>query len=668
MRINKVILSNVGAYFGHYEVDLSIKSPTKNVILFGGKNGAGKTTLLEAIRLALFGPYTYGFRTENDQYYKRIQSLLNKRAIQNKEQNYQIILEFDRVENYERSTYKIKRSWTYAQTKIKENVDVIKNGQYLSERENEIFNSKLRQEMPPQLFELCLFDGEEISRIITDNKLSVYLQDSARVLFNLHLFESLEQDIGQYMKQATTQGNKSELELQLEELENQYTNVTDEQQLLLEKKEELDELIANNEGEVRNLKNDFDVHGGLVKEERDSLLEKLNAIEQQRKENIEKVRSFITGLLPIFLVQDLLNDVQVQMTKEQENESFEYVSEALKPDKLTDLVGSLKQLGMPENTDDKTIEQVLLNGILSSIKPEDSSLIHRASFNQRSEVTALVNQIKKVDSPHYLQLFNENQKLLKEAQKLRKKIENNDKNEQFKDMFESIEQLNQQNEKTKLELIQIDEQLTSKSDRLIQLSTEIDRLKERIIQSAKSETTLSLSVKIGEVSKKFRQIQLQKKLQQVEIEATRMANKLFRKEEFLNQIKINPIDFTVTLLTPSNEEIDQQHISAGEKELLLLSIIWAMFKTSGIRMPFVFDTLLGRLDQTHRERLLTKLIPSCGEQVIILATDSEIDTNLFQFVKPVLSKTFTLDYDKEHRKVELNAGKFFDINVLELSS
>ena len=49
-----------------------------------------------------------------------------------------------------------------------------------------------------------------------------------------------------------------------------------------------------------------------------------------------------------------------------------------------------------------------------------------------------------------------------------------------------------------------------------------------------------------------------------------------------------------------NNELEKRTLSAGEKQILLISIIWAIFQCSGRQVPFIFDTLLGRLDKTHK--------------------------------------------------------------------
>ena len=70
MKINEIQLVNIGPYRGNNTFDFRTDT-TNNVILVGGENGAGKTTLLNAIKLGLFGSYAFGFKTENNDYYKK---------------------------------------------------------------------------------------------------------------------------------------------------------------------------------------------------------------------------------------------------------------------------------------------------------------------------------------------------------------------------------------------------------------------------------------------------------------------------------------------------------------------------------------------------------------------------------------------------------------------
>ncbi|UJF32655.1 ATP-binding protein [Paenibacillus hexagrammi] len=148
MKFKKILLRNIGAYYGqNNELDFSTSSE-QNVILIGGKNGAGKTTLLESIRVALFGCISYGFMTENEAYFNKIQSLFNRKARKEHNSHYQIILDYESVENFLPVHYTISRVWNLKGTKINETFSVKRDGRLLDERETDNYQNRLREEIP----------------------------------------------------------------------------------------------------------------------------------------------------------------------------------------------------------------------------------------------------------------------------------------------------------------------------------------------------------------------------------------------------------------------------------------------------------------------------------------------------------------------------------------
>ncbi len=71
------------------------------------------------------------------------------------------------------------------------------------------------------------------------------------------------------------------------------------------------------------------------------------------------------------------------------------------------------------------------------------------------------------------------------------------------------------------------------------------------------------------------------------------------------------------------------------------------YKFQNAKTPLVFDTLLGRLDQNHKKNIIEKFINQCNDQVIILATDTEIDDSYVNLLKPHLSNMITIEFDND---------------------
>jgi DNA sulfur modification protein DndD len=64
--------------------------------------------------------------------------------------------------------------------------------------------------------------------------------------------------------------------------------------------------------------------------------------------------------------------------------------------------------------------------------------------------------------------------------------------------------------------------------------------------------------------------------------------------------------------------------SAGAEQIVALSLIDGLSKSSGKDAPLIMDTPFGRLDPRHRRNVLTHL-PSMARQVILLVHEGEMD-------------------------------------------
>lgn len=660
MQINKLVLRNIGAYYGNLNnFDFKTNS-TNNVILLGGKNGAGKTTILESLRIVLFGSMAYGFITDNEPYFRKIRSLLNRKALHSGETDYQISLEYISTEEFEPKRYSLIRSWRIKDNKIKESFLVQKNGKFLNAQEISDYQNRLRQEMPPRLFELCLFDGEDISRIVSEEKIPEYLSESGKILFNLDLFINLEKDLQTYRLQYAHKN--TEIAKEITEKGLLDVEITKLKENLEEKKY----LISTSEEEVTLLndlikqdKKDFEIHGGLLQEKRQELITKITHIENRRKANMDNIRSFITSLLPFYIARKQLEKVDQQLILEKQYDSYEFIASTLEKSQFNELVTNLQTEidSAPLKLD---VDQ-LYKGILEMIKPENIQLLHRTSFEQQSEIHSLFKQVKALDVSSYIELFDENSKLLEQAQDLRKAVDKNDQSSEFKDLLENIENKTKRIEHLKLVIEQYTNEVQTLSESILIKETASNKISEKIRDYNKSENSFVMTEKLLNVSQRFRERQWRKKLDDVANEATKMINILFRKKSYIDRMHIDHSSFELHLYNKEKQEIIKERLSAGEKEMLMLTVIWAMFKVSGWKLPFVFDTLLGRLDQDHKKALIQHFIPKCGEQVLIFTTDSEIALEQFELIKDITSTCYTLEFNETLETAEIVRGRYFNM-------
>lgn len=660
MHIQKLALRNIGAYYGELNKFDFRTTANRNVILLGGKNGAGKTTILESLRIVLFGSMAYGFVTENEPYYRKIRTLLNRKAInENVTDAFQITLDYSSTEDFELHEYSLVRSWRIKNDRIRESFAVKRDNQFLSAQQTSDFQSRLREEMPPKLFELCLFDGEDISRIVSEEKIPEYLKESGKILFNLDLFVNLEKDLNTYRIQYAQQNASAaeevaqyeKLEMEIDQLK---ATIDEKQQLTVLHEEE----INNLNDAIKQDKKDFEIHGGLLQEKRQEIVSRINVIENNRKTNSEHVRHFVSSLLPFFIARKQLRQVYDQLNGEKQYESYDYVANSLEEEKLASLLNHV--LGPSKEVDEREVTSVF-EGLLNLIKPDQTKLIHRASFEQRSEIHNLNKQIQALNVSEYVSRFDENAILLKESQELRTQLETNDQASEFKELLERIEQKTKQAEQHNMMMEQIEFEIQALSESLHAKILQKEKVEDKIREYHKSEKSYEMTEKLLKVSQRFRERQWRKKLDDVANETVRMIDVLFRKKDFIKRIHIDHTTFELKLYNLMNQEISKERLSAGEKEMLMLTVILAMFRVSGWKLPFVFDTLMGRLDQDHKKSLIQHFIPRCGEQVLMFTTDSEITSEQFHVIEEITARCYTLEYDASQESAVIVKNRYFDI-------
>lgn len=647
MYLKNISLVNIGAYKDYNFFNFETAS-NKNVLLIGGENGAGKTTLLNAIKLGLFGSYGFGYKTENPEYYKHVESILNNNAKREGTNEFSIKIQFSIVDNLKSYDYELKREWNFTNNSLKESDFLIENGVFLEQQQKEVFNLKLRDIMPPQLLDFCLFDGEEIARIVTQNTLSTYIQKLSTVVFNLELFETLEIDLEQYSKQNINQTKIDSIEQTLyttnfkeKELRNQISTTI----LSLEYKEQV---LQNLTGEYLEVKSSFEKYGGLKKREREDILTKISTIELQRKQRIDQIKQFISTYLPFYLVSNLVTKTRTQLKDEESLQLTQQLDEKLSPEILATILKSANFNGSNEQTN------TFKNNLLQLLQPsEPAEMIHGASFAEALKIEQIYNLLKKDLLTENSSLLQQNNNDLKLLQELKAKVNVHDSTVEFGQILEQIDNYNNKIILLQQEIETEKELLTELKNKLSLTMEQIERIKSELHKFDKTSGSFLEAQKIITLSRRYREIQIKQKLQDVQIQATQNLKKMLRKHDYISLIQIDPENYEVTLLDAYQNELEKRTLSSGEKQILLISIIWAIFKCSGRQVPFIFDTLLGRLDKTHKAAVLSTFIPNFGKQAIILSTDSEIDEEHYNLLSPYISHEYTLSFDPQKQQTSI---------------
>jgi len=139
---------------------------------------------------------------------------------------------------------------------------------------------------------------------------------------------------------------------------------------------------------------------------------------------------------------------------------------------------------------------------------------------------------------------------------------------------------------------------------------------------------------------------------------TKCFKQIVAKKNLIDNIQIEPNTLKFIYWNQNGEQINRSSFSAGEKQLLMIAMLWALGICSKKQLPVIIDTPLARLDSAHRESLITNYFPKASEQTILLSTDSEIYGKSYDMLRPHVGREFTLIYDDATQQTVVEKGYF----------
>lgn len=648
MIFEEFVLENFGIYKGRHIINLVPPSSNKVIILFGGLNGSGKTTLLDALQLVLYGKFA---NTAN--YLDYLAKMINHNVDPVDGANLE--LQFRHLREGKEEAIRIRRSWSLNGKSIKENVEVQRDG-VLDPVITERWYEYVEEFIPAQIASLFFFDGEKIEAFANQDKAAMLLKIGIQALLGLDLVDRLDADLLTIERKRKSQLQSQQAIDDVVALEKEFKQLTIENKNL--KQETTDIQVSLKELKITQdkLKKEYRNEGGELFEQRQLIENDLKNSKQQLLQINEQLREVAVGDAPLLLVSDLLSQVDKQVSLEQEVEHIGILNEAfIKRDNAI-----LKLLKQQEVADSALSA---LKTFLTKDKAERQQKLKTECY-LNLEASALVRleglgDIKK-----------STKKLIQQAERLADQIETDERKLDSIPDPSSLEGINEKLKNIKVEI----EQKEIKLEKLIQQSERLQKdlgrkknelnqayeyhAREQFINETKRRM-LKHSEKVRDTLEKFRIAILEKHINKLESLILDSFQQLIRKDNFINRIEINPIDYSFKLYTGKNESLATEKLSAGERQLLAVSILWGLSKASGRPLPAIIDTPLSRLDGKHRQNLVENYFPQASHQVILLSTDEEINKKYYKELKPAIGRTYHICYDEELQSSVFNKDYLF---------
>lgn len=632
MIITQLTLHNFGVYRGTNQFQFENRKP---VILIGGMNGRGKTTFLEAVLLALYGSNSYAF-TESGyraygQYLKAYVNKSDGTLVTYVELSFKMVAQTEEI-------YTVHREWFGKGQRIRDKISVKKNGVYdtfLTEH----WSMFIEGVFPSGLSSFFFFDGEKIAELAVEDT-SEQMKDSIRALLGVKVLDRLENDLERIIKKVTKVSADKFDSDELERLREKKSQAKIRLQQADEEITALEQQISKCEKTLTKAKNTYSAKGGDLITQQQELFQRRSEMTAKSMRLCEDLLEQASGELPLCLIRDLLEDICVQAKKEHEQSITESVLTRI------DAISGhfLSEFQADTFSVDRFIEFVKDHAEKERIKPIyqlSDQAWQQARHLQREQLKKVCRSVAEIS---------------KQLEVLQVKIGEIDSylsvdidEKAVARIYKQIKRLEQTEIDLKVQLETKQKDRASLHNEEIRTNTAYHHYVESVLKGLElSDDTgriITYAQKATALLEEYRVCLQKNKVNLMAKTMTECYKKISSKKNLIDQITMDPVTLDFQYRGVDGEIIPKTSLSAGEKQLMVISLLWSLAICSKWKLPVIIDTPLSRLDSAHRLSLVTIYFPQASEQTIILSTDTEIDEYYYSAIKNNVGDEFTLIYD-----------------------
>lgn len=648
MIINRLTMHNFGVYAGTNTFEFTSKKP---IVLIGGMNGRGKTTFLEAILLSLYGANSIAYKeSDYNSYNQYLRSYVNNNSWS---QSSYVEIEFLLNES-SNDIYLVRREWNALSRITKEEISVQQNGVY-SEFLTQNWAMFVENILPSALSSFYFFDGEKIAELAVA-KTDDQMKASIRSMLGMTTLDVLKNDLGRIVKKINRNNKADESNKHLETLREERDQAISELEKIDESISIATKKVEDLQEALEQLHKKYELQGGAVLEQRQSLMQKRVQIQTEIAQNAELLVGKAATELPIFLVRDLVSQIKLQAEDEHNDFIMQQALEQM-DDYLSDF-----EMQYPESIE---ASRIFVDYVRKQTEADLAPRLYEMSDHALFQMNDLVENTLQ-------QSVNNTKSLLANKADLKKQL----------DAVESYLTLDI-NEK---DLTAIYDQIKAKEADLVEAQVEYNRLQQE--RSSINSTVITKSAEYsGDIEIFLQKLELHDDSERmmkysnialcileayaVELQRrktgtlgatiTKCYKQLANKKNLIQEIVMNPQTLDMQYLDENGNEVSKESLSAGEKQLMVIAILWALALCSKKKLPVIIDTPLSRLDSQHRTSIISTYFPNASDQTIILSTDTEIDQNYYEMMKNSVGDEFTLVYSEETKSTSIKKGYFQEL-------
>ncbi|MEB3233702.1 MAG: DNA sulfur modification protein DndD [Leptolyngbyaceae bacterium] len=676
MIFQELILQNFGPYRDRHTLHLHPRTAnapvlghTDNapvlggqpIILIGSLNGGGKTTLMDAIRLTLYGQRAQCSSRGNLAYHDFLNQSRNRYATDQPTQIelciHQTLTQLDASGSTQPDELRIRRTWYHLPKNGRDDLEVFLNGAFSPDLTNG-WDERIEAILPLGISNLFLFDGEQVKDLAEDLTLPPTVINAIRNLLGLELPDRLSTDLDVLISRKRKLLANQQDQQKLDEIEQTLATQEVERKTAHQACAHLRPLLERAEIALKTAQEQFIAEGGKIAAEKAQLELQLAQAKTEQESHQEHLRDLASGPLPLMLVKSLLTQAQTQAQAEIKQQQFATAQELIQTQQA-----ELLEFIQTHDFSPNQIQQI------QTFLADQTQQLSQAASAQWLGVN--LQQFHRLS--HILEQELPNQ--VREAQQTLKALQENQAHRDSLDRYlataaapEIYEKLANTVRDRQATVTQLQADLEQASRCYQQAKQAIERTKkdlasysQQVIEFKNTDHFLQSAQKVQATLAIYKQRLKLQKLNHLETLITECFLYLLHKSNLVHRVQIDTDSFALYLFDHDGEPVPKHRLSAGEKQLLAIALLWGLARASGRHLPVAIDTPLGRLDSKHRQNLVERYFPQASHQVILLSTDTEIRDHEVGLLREqgAIAREYLLKYDHNQRCSEVVAGYFW---------
>jgi len=640
-----ISIENLGPFRERQTLDLAV-FPKRPVALIKALNGSGKTTLLTALQIGLYGFKGANLARRSD-YEQLINSLQREDAVGNSVVEVSLTLEqagFRKPITLRREWYKKAGAFNEKFSVYSEGTEDVDFGAEWEEFINGI--------LPSELVQLFLFDGEKIEALANPDRLPDLLRRATEVFLGLGGIDALENDLKAVERRANLRSKDGSEQLnqardEAEKYEQQRDEVAGRIAHLSQEQAAVSNTLDRAKIELDRYTSTAQQNGLSAFEEAAQLKSNVEYAAKERKEaRVALAEALADPVLPLAWLGSFWERYQAQWAVDQHAQHAALLAAEFKrrDQRL------LKSLTLPGKAME-TVKQALKDDL--NLFKQSSSLrpVLAGGGNPAELQPKLDDAVKKLKKQ--ISAEDKAASLLAKAEQSVGKIP---AEEQLASVFSSLQEHSMAVSKAEVQLQKLTHEVHEARSLLAHTEIRLNAAKERLRTEFKEEALeqhgLVASARARKALGLFRERLMASKAHWLSDVITTEFRQLLRKKKMISRVVVDPATYSVSIEGAAGNVLPMERLSAGERQILAISVLSALIRERKGRFPVVVDTPLARLDQKHRESLIQNFFAKVSHQVLVLSTDEEVHGKAYDALAPFMASEHRLVFDdSQHRTV-----------------